>query len=60
MMPEDRTITYPEWMVQQVADRLCDLDWNLPGDEAREIAFEIVTDVTVAVDTLRAKEAQHG
>jgi hypothetical protein len=59
-MPEHRTVTYPEWMVREVADRLCDLDMNLPGDEAREIAFEIVTDVTRAVDHLRAKEAENG
>jgi hypothetical protein len=56
-MPADRVITYPADAMQRVADRLCDLDWNLPQDEALEIAFEIVTDVTVAVDKLRAQEA---
>lgn len=34
-----------------------DLDWNLPGDEAHDIALDIVIDVTLAVDELRAEEA---
>jgi hypothetical protein len=52
-----RTVTYPADMVEQVAGQLCDLDWNLPGDEADEIARNIVIDVTLAVDKLRAREA---
>lgn len=56
-MPEDRVITYPADAAQRVADRLCDLDWHLPQDEAREIARDIVIDVTEAVDKLRAQEA---
>lgn len=56
-MPEDRTITYPADAAQRVADQLCDWDYNLPGDEAAECAFFIVTDVTRAVDKLRAQEA---
>lgn len=56
-MPEHRVITYPRESVEMVADRLSDLDWNLPGDEAQAIAFDIVTEVTMAVDKLRASEA---
>lgn len=58
-MPEHRTITYPADALQRVADRLCDLDLSLPGDEAQEIARDIVIDVTMAVDKLRATEAEN-
>lgn len=50
--------TYPLDAVQMVADRLCDLDYNLPMDDADQIATDIVIDVTIAVDRLRAMEAE--
>lgn len=53
----DRTIIYPADAAQRVADRLCDMDVHLPQDEARDIARDIVIDVTTAVDKLRAREA---
>lgn len=52
-----RSVSYPADVVIQIADRLCDMDWNLPGDEAMEIARDMVIDVTLAVDKLRAREA---
>lgn len=55
-MAEHR-MTIPADALQRVADRLCDLDHDLPGDEAWEIACDIVIDVTMAVDKLRTKEA---
>jgi hypothetical protein len=60
MPDQSRTVTFPATMVAQVADRLCDLDWNLPGDEAQEIARDIVIDVTLAVDKLRKHEEGSG
>lgn len=51
--------SYPVDMVQRIADQLCDRDWNLPQNEALEIARDIVIDVTIAVDKLRTKEAEH-
>jgi hypothetical protein len=58
-MPDDvRTITYPADEVRRLADRLMDRDWNLPDDEALELARDIVIDVTMAVDKLRANEAR--
>lgn len=57
-MSNERRVTYPADVMQRVADRLGDIDWNLPGDEALEIAQEIVIDVTNAVDKLRRLEAE--
>jgi hypothetical protein len=54
----NKTVTFPGQMVQVIADRLGDLDWNLPVDEAADIAREMVIDVTLAVDSLRASEAK--
>jgi hypothetical protein len=59
-MPKHHTVTYPADAMQRIADRLCDIDPHLAPDEAREIAFDIVTDVTMAVDKLRAQEAANG
>lgn len=57
-MPDEiRAVTYPADAVRALADRLCDMDWNLPPDEAMEAARDIVIDVTTAVDKLRAIEA---
>lgn len=53
----NRVRTIPADAVREVANRLMDLDYNLPGDEAVEIAQGIVIDVTIAVDALRASEA---
>lgn len=53
----EQVISYPNEAVQTVADRLMDRDYNLPGDEALEIARDIVIDVTRLVDQLRAIEA---
>lgn len=53
----DRTVTFPADMVTRVANELCDQNWTLPGDEAEVIARDIVIDVTLAVDKLRASEA---
>lgn len=55
---EDRTITFPADACQRVADRLMDLDPHLYPEEAEEIAFDITTDITMAVDKLRAAEAE--
>jgi hypothetical protein len=52
----ERVITFPTDIVESIADRLCDLDKNLPFDEAESLATDIVIDVTMAVDKLRAKE----
>lgn len=59
-VPDIRTITFPNAAVVDVANRLCDLDYNLPGDEAEDIARDIVINVTMAVDKLRAREAMEG
>lgn len=56
-MEPDRTITYPADAAQRLADQLQDRDWNLPGDEALELARDITIDITLAVDKLRAREA---
>lgn len=56
-MPADRTITFPANAVDTLADRLQDENWHLDGDDARELAQDIVIDVTEAVDKLRAIEA---
>lgn len=53
----ERTTTFPNDAVRELADRLMDHDYNLPGDEAVEMARDIVIDVTLAVDRLRAQEA---
>lgn len=52
-----RTITYPADAVQRIADRLQDLDYNLPRRPAEDYALDIVLEVTEAVDKLRAQEA---
>lgn len=57
-MSEDRTITFPMQAVEDVANWLCDRDWNLPVDEAHALARDLVIDVTLAVDNLRASEAK--
>jgi hypothetical protein len=49
--------SYPSDAVNVVADRLCDLSYNLPYDEAEDIARDLVIDVTIMVDKLRAAEA---
>jgi hypothetical protein len=56
MTDEIHTITYPADAQQRVADLLCDWDYNLPADEAMERAFDIVIDVTAAIDKLRGQE----
>lgn len=57
-MTDARIVTYPMDAVRELADRLCDMDYNLPGDEAQDIARDIVIDVTNAVDRLRAQETK--
>lgn len=57
-MSQQRTVTYPAGAVQLVADRLQDFDWNVPHDEAMEFAENVVLDVTLAVDQLRASEGR--
>jgi hypothetical protein len=56
-MPGD-VIAYPADAAMRLADRLCDLDPNLPFDEAQDLAIDMVIDITTAVDKLRAKEAR--
>jgi hypothetical protein len=48
--------TYPLDAVRRLADHLCDLNYNLPQDEAFELATDLVIDVTLSVDRLRASE----
>lgn len=48
----DQVIEFPADVRQAIADRLCDFDWNLPGDEALERAHDIVIDVTLGVHRL--------
>lgn len=55
---EDRTITFPAQVVTFVADRLMDLDHFMERDDAIREAFDIVIEVTEAVDKLRAIEAR--
>jgi hypothetical protein len=50
--------TFPLHAVRNLADRLMDLDHNLPDDEAVDIARDMVIDVTMAVDRLRREERE--
>jgi hypothetical protein len=54
----ERTVTYPAEQVQEIADLFCDFDRTMPYDEAMRAARDIVIGVTMAVDKLRAKEAE--
>lgn len=56
-MAPDRVTSYPADAAKRLANQLQDWDWNLPTDEAEERARDIVIDVTMAVDKLRAIEA---
>lgn len=55
---EDTTTTYPLDATRRLAEQLMDEDWSLTVAEAMEKARDIVIDVTIAVDKLRAIEAE--
>ena len=56
-MPRDRVTTYPADAERRAADRLADELPHLADDELMEIAHDITTDITEAVDKLRAMES---
>jgi hypothetical protein len=57
-MTEQRTAIYPAAAVDDVRDRLMDVNPHLPEDEAAEIALDIVIDGTRAVERIQVSDAR--